>query len=160
MVPPQVLIVPLFTEMLAFDLVDTYWALILPQVVAPAMVFILKRFFDAIPSELEDAARVDGAGRLRVFWRGAAVGPADARRGGDLRVHRRVEQLPVAVRGDQRPAPDDVPGGAGDREESLRRPVRPGHGAAVLAALPLVVVFLLFQRQIVKGVATSGFGGQ
>ena len=39
-VPPQVLIIPLFYEMLAFNMIDTYWGLILPQVVAPAMVFI------------------------------------------------------------------------------------------------------------------------
>ena len=67
-VPPQVLIVPLFYEMLAFDMVDTYWGMILPQAIAPAMVFILKRFFDQMPIELEDAARVDGAGRIRVFF--------------------------------------------------------------------------------------------
>src|SRR5690606_17374605 len=59
MVPGQVLIIPLYYEMLALRLVDTYWGLILPQVVAPAMVFILKKFFDQVPIELEDAARID-----------------------------------------------------------------------------------------------------
>jgi multiple sugar transport system permease protein len=66
-IPPQVLIIPLFYQMLAMDLVDTYWGIILPQVIAPAMVFILKKFFDQIPIELEEAARMDGASRLRVF---------------------------------------------------------------------------------------------
>jgi multiple sugar transport system permease protein len=56
-VPPQVLIVPLFYQMLAFDMVDTYWGIILPQAIAPAMVFVLKKFFDQVPIELEDAAR-------------------------------------------------------------------------------------------------------
>ena len=78
-IPPQVLIIPLFYEMLAFNMVDTYWGLILPQVVHPIMVFILKKFFDQIPVELEDAARVDGANRLRVFWTGAGAGRADGR---------------------------------------------------------------------------------
>ena len=67
-VPPQILIIPLFNEMLAFHLVDTYAGLVLPQAVAPAMVFILKRFFEQVPIELEEAARIDGATRLRVFW--------------------------------------------------------------------------------------------
>jgi ABC-type molybdate transport system permease subunit len=67
-IPPQLLIVHLFRQMLAFDLVDAYWGIILPQAFAPAMVLILKRFFDQIRVELEDAARVDGANRLRVFW--------------------------------------------------------------------------------------------
>ena len=66
-VPGQVLIIPLYYEMLALRMVDTYWGLILPQVIAPAMVFILKKFFDQVPIELEDAARIDGAGRVRIF---------------------------------------------------------------------------------------------
>src|SRR5690606_8411387 len=68
MVPPQVLIVPLFDEMRALGLVDTYWGMILPQLVAPAMVFILKKFFDGIPRDYEEAAELDGASRLRIFW--------------------------------------------------------------------------------------------
>jgi hypothetical protein len=76
-IPPQLLIVSLFRQMLAFDLVDTYWGIILPQAFAPAMVLILKRCFDQIPVELEDAARVDGANRLRVFWSITAGGAAD-----------------------------------------------------------------------------------
>lgn len=67
-VPPQALIIPLYYQMLTFNMVDTYWGLILPQVVMAPIVFILKKFFDAVPIELEDAARVDGASRLRVFW--------------------------------------------------------------------------------------------
>ena len=68
MVPAQILIVPLFQEMLALRMVDTLAGVILPQVVAPVMVYILKKFFDGIPRELEDAARVDGAGSWRTFW--------------------------------------------------------------------------------------------
>ena len=46
MVPPQILIVPLFTEISAFRMVDTYRGIILPQIAAPFAVFILKQFFD------------------------------------------------------------------------------------------------------------------
>lgn len=67
MVPGQILIVPLFQQMLDFNLVDTYWGVILPQIVAAPMVFILKKFFDQIPRELEEAALVDGASRLRIL---------------------------------------------------------------------------------------------
>src|SRR5699024_8749305 len=56
MIPSQILIVPLFKLMLSLDLVDTYWGIILPQVVAAPMVFILMKFFDQIPKELEEAA--------------------------------------------------------------------------------------------------------
>src|SRR5918997_6576028 len=54
-IPPQILIVPLFTEMDALGLVDTYWGIILPQIAAPIAVFIFKQFFDGLPHELEDA---------------------------------------------------------------------------------------------------------
>jgi multiple sugar transport system permease protein len=67
MVPGQIFVVPLFDQMLSWGLVDTYGGVILPQVINPVMVFVLKRFFDEIPRELEDAARVDGTNRLRVF---------------------------------------------------------------------------------------------
>ena len=65
MVPAQILIVPLFQQMQMFRMVDTFAGIVLPQVVAPVMVFILKKFFDGIPQELIDAARVDGAGPWR-----------------------------------------------------------------------------------------------
>ena len=68
MVPFQILIVPLFTEMDALGFVDTYQGIILPQIASPLAVFIFKQFFDGIPHELEDAARVDGASRFRVYW--------------------------------------------------------------------------------------------
>ena len=68
-VPPPVLIIPLFYQMLALHLIDTSWAIILPQVIHPAMVFVLKKFFDQIPRELEEAAVMDGASRLRIFTR-------------------------------------------------------------------------------------------
>ena len=66
-VPPPVLMIPLFYQMLAFKMIDTPWAIILPQVIHPAMVFVLKKFFDQIPRELEEAAVMDGASRLRIF---------------------------------------------------------------------------------------------
>ena len=61
MIPPQALIVPLFREFQAVHLINTYWALILPQVPAPIAVFIFKKFFDGMPISLEQAAEVDGA---------------------------------------------------------------------------------------------------
>jgi len=66
MVPGQILIVPLFLEVDALHLVNTYWAVILPQVATPIAVFIFKQFFDGIPRDLEDAARVDGASWFRI----------------------------------------------------------------------------------------------
>jgi len=67
MVPAQVLIVPLFLEVDTMHLVNTYWGVVLPQVATPIAVFIFKQFFDGIPRDLEDAARVDGASWFRIY---------------------------------------------------------------------------------------------
>ncbi|WP_029150876.1 carbohydrate ABC transporter permease [Microbacterium indicum] len=160
-VPPQVLIIPLFYEMLAFDMVDTHWGLILPQVIAPAMVFILKQFFDQIPVELEDAARVDGASRLRIFWSIALplsrpilasvaifvfIGAWNNFLWPYLVINdTTLMTLPVGLQ--------TVISAYGVQYAQVM-------AQAVLAALPLIVVFMIFQKQIVKGVATTGFGGQ
>lgn len=160
-VPPQVLIIPLFYEMLAFNLIDTYWGLILPQVVAPAMVFILKRFFDAIPIELEDAARVDGASRLRIFW--SIVLPLSRPILASVAIFVFIGAWnnflwPFLVINDTTLM--TLPVGLQTVISAYGVQYAQVMAQAVLAALPLIIVFIIFQKQIVKGVATSGFGGQ
>jgi multiple sugar transport system permease protein len=160
-VPPQVLIIPLFYEMLAFNLIDTHWGLILPQVVAPAMVFILKRFFDAIPIELEDAARVDGASRLRIFW--SIVLPLSRPILASVAIFVFIGAWnnflwPFLVINDTTLM--TLPVGLQTVISAYGVQYAQVMAQAVLAALPLIIVFMIFQKQIVKGVATTGFGGQ
>ncbi|MGM7671649.1 carbohydrate ABC transporter permease [Microbacterium sp. A93] len=160
-VPPQVLIIPLFYEMLAFNMIDTYWGLILPQVVAPAMVFILKRFFDAIPIELEDAARVDGASRFRIFW--SIVLPLSRPIMASVAIFVFIGAWnnflwPFLVINDTTLM--TLPVGLQTVISAYGVQYAQVMAQAVLAALPLIIVFIIFQKQIVKGVATSGFGGQ
>ncbi|KQR08648.1 sugar ABC transporter permease [Cellulomonas sp. Leaf334] len=160
-IPPQVLIVPLFYEMLTLNLVDTYWAVILPQVVAPAMVFILKKFFDQIPVELEDAARIDGAGRLRVFW--SIVLPLSRPILAAVSIIVFIAAWnnflwPFIATSDS--SLMTLPVGLQTVKSAYGLQYAQVMASAVLAAIPLVVVFLFFQRQIIKGFATTGFGGQ
>lgn len=160
MVPGQVLIIPLYYEMLALRLVDTYWGLILPQVIAPAMVFILKKFFDQVPIELEDAARIDGAGRLRIFW--SVVLPLSRPILASVAIFVFIGAWnnflwPFLVINDT--SLMTLPVGLQTVISAYGIQYAQQMAQAVLAALPLIVVFLIFQRQIIKGVATSGFGG-
>jgi multiple sugar transport system permease protein len=160
-VPPQVLIIPLFYQMLAFNMIDTYWGLILPQVVAPAMVFILKKFFDAVPIELEDAARVDGAGRFRIFW--SIVLPLSRPILASVAIFVFIAAWnnflwPFLVINDTTLM--TLPVGLQTVISAYGVQYAQVMAQAVLAALPLIAVFIVFQKQIVKGVATSGFGGQ
>ena len=87
MIPQQVLIVPQFREFNALHLLNTYWAVILPQVPTAIAVFIFKQFFDGLPRDLDEAARIDGAGFFRHLPADRhAADPAGGRRGGHLHV--------------------------------------------------------------------------
>jgi multiple sugar transport system permease protein len=68
LLPFEALLVPLFRTMNSLGLIDTYAGVVLPQVVAPVVIYVFKDFFDAIPPEYREAATLDGAGPLRVLW--------------------------------------------------------------------------------------------
>ena len=67
-VPGVALLIPKFLVLNAFGLFDTYTGMIVPLLVDAGAIFIMKQFFESIPREVEEAARVDGAGVLRIFW--------------------------------------------------------------------------------------------
>jgi len=67
MIPAHILIVPLYVLMLKTRLYDTYWALILPWLVSPIGIFLVKQYVETIPKAMEEAARIDGAGELRIL---------------------------------------------------------------------------------------------
>lgn len=69
MIPPTVIAIPLYLQLSMFDLVDTYWGLILPAAMWPLGVFILRQAIKEIPDAYLDAARVDGAGEFYIFTR-------------------------------------------------------------------------------------------
>ena len=69
MVPFQVLIVPLYLQFNSYGLVNTLASAYLPRIALPIGVFILKQFYEGIPSDLEEAAFIDGASRARIFFK-------------------------------------------------------------------------------------------
>ncbi|MGR0218330.1 carbohydrate ABC transporter permease [Agromyces sp. ZXT2-6] len=68
MIPLQVLVVPLFAELRALGLVDTYLGALLPTFAAAFGVFLLRQAMNQVPYELDEAAAIDGAGHFRIFW--------------------------------------------------------------------------------------------
>jgi multiple sugar transport system permease protein len=70
MIPAEVLIVPLFTFVQKLGWLDTYWGLIIPYPYLSTAfgTFLLRQFFITLPQSLDDAARLDGCGDLRLFW--------------------------------------------------------------------------------------------
>ncbi|WP_026922823.1 carbohydrate ABC transporter permease [Glycomyces arizonensis] len=157
MIPPQALIIPLFDVVSDLKMVDTYWGLALPQVVAPVMIFILKRFFDAIPRDYEEAATLDGANHLRILWSVILPlsGPILAAVGIFTFIGSWNNFLwPLLVGND--PSIMTLPVGLGVVAGGYGLLYAQNMAAAVLGALPLLIVFMLFQKQIVKGVAGVG----
>ncbi|MFD8800843.1 carbohydrate ABC transporter permease [Streptomyces atroolivaceus] len=161
MVPPQVLIAPLFREMVQLGLVDTYWGVILPQVAVPAMVFILVKFFEGVPRELEEAAFVDGAGRWRVFW--TIVIPLSRPVLAAVAIFTFISTWnnflwPFLVTTD--PGGMTLPVGLVNVQSTFGVRYAQIMASLVIAGMPLLIVFAFFQRQIVRGIAHTGLAGQ
>ncbi|GAA4423093.1 carbohydrate ABC transporter permease [Georgenia halophila] len=160
LIPAQIIIVPLFEQMVDFNMLDTYWAIILPQVVAAPMVFILKRFFDAIPRDLEEAAMIDGASRMRIFLQ--IILPLSRPILAAVAIFVFIQTWnnflwPFIAITD--PEIMTLPVGLQTVISAYGIQYAQVMAQAVLAALPLIVAFIFFQRQIIKGIATSGITG-
>jgi multiple sugar transport system permease protein len=67
MIPPQVTVIPVFILVRTFGLIDTHAAVYLPALVQVLGIFLLRQWFRSIPRDLEDAAKVDGAGHIRIL---------------------------------------------------------------------------------------------
>ena len=161
MVPMQVVIVPLFLFMRQLGLTNTHWALILPALVTPFGIFLLRQYFLTIPVELEDAAFVDGAGRFRTFVKIVLPlsGPALTALGilaftfwwNDL-------LFPLVMISS--PELQTLPVGllllTGRFREGSLAVIAAG---ITLAVLPVLVVFLIMQKHIVRSVASTGLKG-
>ncbi|CAA9449600.1 MAG: ABC transporter, permease protein 2 (cluster 1, maltose/g3p/polyamine/iron) [uncultured Rubrobacteraceae bacterium] len=159
-VPGEMLILPLFTEMEAFGLINTYPGVILPQLAFPVAVFIFKQFFDGVPPELEEAAIVDGASRLRVYWQ--IWMPLSQPVIAAVAIFTFVTSWNnflwpfIVVTGTDMMT---VPVGLATVQSSFGVRYADIMASAVLGGLPLMIVFLIFQRQIVQGIAGTGLKG-
>jgi multiple sugar transport system permease protein len=159
-VPFQALIVPLFEEMDTLGLVDTYWGMILPQVASPIAVLVFKRFFDSIPKELEESARVDGASPWRVYWSiwMPLSGPVIAAVGIFTFVVTWNNFLwPFVVTTAK--SLQTIPVGLATVQSFYGAQYAQVMALSILGALPLLLAFLLFQREIVQGITNTGLKG-
>lgn len=161
MVPPQILIVPLFEQMKLLRLSDTLLGVALPQIVAPLMVIVLKNFFDQIPRELEEAARIDGASNLKVLT--SVILPLSRSILVAVAIFVFIGSWnnflwPFIITN----SPDlmTIPVGLGTVKNAYGIQYAQTMAGALIGAVPLIIAFMIFQRQIVKGFATTGLGGQ
>lgn len=157
MVPGQILLVPVYLILNQLDWLDTPLALIVPAGAGAFGVFLLHQFFLSIPKELEEAATLDGCTRFGIYWRIVLPlsKPALATLGifcfigswndfiGPLVFLDSVDKFTLPV-------------GIALFQTSYYAEYALTLAASVLCTIPVVIVFLLFQRHIVKGMAMTG----
>lgn len=160
MVPADVLIIPIFQMLNTVGLLNTYWAVIFPQVSSVIALFVFKQFFDGLPNELEEAARIDGAGSWRIYW--SIIMPLSRPVLAAMAIVTFVGVwnnliLPLFVLSN----PDlmTIPVGLATVQGSYGQRFSDIQASTVLGALPLVILFVIFQRRIVEGVAGTGLKG-
>ena len=159
MVPIQVTLIPSFMIVRSLGLLNTYQGIAVIHLVQFSGIFLMRQFFLNIPSELEDAARIDGCSWLRVLWQIvlpvslpaiAALGILAFTTGWNdflwpLVVVNKPDIMTIVL------------GLASMRSESTAW--GPLMAATTLSAVPLTVVYLLFQRWFTEGIVTSGIKG-
>lgn len=158
MVPGMVTFVPQFVLVSNMGLTNTYAGLILPFLVGPFGVFLMRQFLQSIPDELIEAARVDGAGEFRIFWRVVLplCRPALAALGILTFLaswNNFLWPLVVATTEDKYTLPVALAlYSVGENERNYGLLL----AGAVVVVLPVLIVFLLLQRHFMRGIATTG----
>lgn len=163
MIPGDVRLIPNYLVMRDLKLLGSIAALIIPGAANVFGVFLLRQFFQSIPVELEEAAIIDGASRFGVFWRiilplstpalvALAIFVFQANWNDflwPLVVTSTIEQrtLPVGL--------SILQSAYGNQQRGLVL------ASAIFSTIPVILMYLIFQRQIIRGVTfTSGFGGR
>ena len=163
MIPTEMLIIPWYTMSVQWNWhvgYAQYWGIAFPGVITAAGIFLMRQFFDSVPNELLDAARMDGMNEFGIWWSIALplVRPAIAALAifnfiGNWNAYlwplilansRAFYTLPVGL--------SFFRGESTTHWEKIMT-------AASLASIPLLIIFLIFQRQIIRGIALTGLKG-
>lgn len=159
MIPEQAVLVPLHAMFTGWDMHSTYFALIAPRLAVPVGVFLMTQFFKAVPRELEEAAQLDNAGRLKIFWSVMLPlsRPALTTLGIFTFLHAWNDFLwPVVTA--NRPEMYTLSVGLGSLQGNFAMSEGLGFlmASAVFASTPMICLYILFQRYIVQGITMSG----
>jgi len=156
-IPFQLLVIPIFLVLKAGHLINTYGALILPTAVNGFGIFLLRQFFQTIPVELEEAATLDGATRLQVLWR--VILPLARPALVTLFLFSFIGEWndlfkPLVFT--TRPELRTVQLALAEFQEQFTNSWSLMMAAVVITTLPIVLLFLLGQRQFIRGIAATG----
>jgi multiple sugar transport system permease protein len=164
LVPMQAYVIPLYLMAGKMDLLNTLQGLILPSVANVTSIFILHAFFRELPMELEEAARIDGAGEFRIFWQimlplsGPALSTVTIL---TFIANWNAFLWPLlAVRQDiMKTLPVAISQYWGSVNQNASFQYGTALAACCMAVLPTLVVYFALQRYFVAGIASSGIKG-
>jgi multiple sugar transport system permease protein len=157
MLPLEVTMVPLFLIIKKFGWPNTYEGLIVPFIVDGFGVFLMRQYLKSIPNELIEAARIDGASELRIYWQIvmplckpalAALGVFTFREAWDMYIW----PLIIVTKDSLRTLPLGISlfmSSFGTSWDQLM-------AVAAIGTLPMVLLFFFLQRSFIKGIAISG----
>ena len=158
--PKQVILIPLLREMSDLHLYDTLWAVIFPTVGWPFGVFLMKQFSESIPGEILEAARVDGSSELRTFT--TIVVPMIKPGIGALAIFTFINswndyfmQLIMLSSGSN----FTISLGIATLQAETSVDMGMLMAGAALAAIPIIVVFLVFQKYFTQGITMGAVKG-
>jgi multiple sugar transport system permease protein len=156
-VPQLVLVIPLFQLIAALDWVNTYQALILPYIVTPFGVFMMRQLLQHLPRSLLEAARIDGASELKIFLR--IVVPLSRNAMLTLGIFTFFLQFdnllwPLIAATDEEM--HTLPVGFQAMNTNIATPYNALFAVTLVVSIPFVIVYLFAQRRIMESFATSG----
>ncbi|CAH2598950.1 Carbohydrate ABC transporter permease [Rhodovastum atsumiense] len=160
MVPTEMLVIPWYVMARSFGWVDSYWGIMFPGMMTGFGTFLMRQFFATVPDDLLDAARIDGLSEFRIWWQVAMplVRPAQAA----LAIFTFLGNWsaflwPLIVSSDRSryTLPVGLAFFSGENNTEWQLVM----AGACLATVPTLLLFLFFQRQIIRGIALTGLKG-
>ena len=158
--PKQVILIPLLKEMSFFNLHDNIWSVILPTVGWPFGVFLMKQFSETIPGEMLEAARIDGAGEVRTFVK--IVLPMVTPGIGALAIFTFINSwndyfLQLIMLSSRNNLTISL--AIAKLQAEMSNDFGLIMAGAALAAIPIIAVFLMFQKYFTQGIAMGAVKG-
>ncbi|HOA80641.1 MAG TPA: carbohydrate ABC transporter permease [Defluviitaleaceae bacterium] len=160
MVPGQITMIPVFLLLTQFNLLNTYWGLILPAIANAFNIFFMRQFISGIPDELIEAAKMDGAHEGWIFFR--VILPLAKPAMAAITIftftgswNNFLWPLIIATDESMYTLPVAVSVLGGQYTENIAMQM----AGSVIVILPLIIVFLFTQRYFIKGITFTGLKG-
>ena len=158
--PKQVILIPLLREMSTLRLYGSLWAVIFPTVGWPFGVFLMKQFSESIPGEILEATRIDGASELKTFT--TVVMPMIKPGIGALAIFTFINcwndyfmQLVMLASGSN----FTIPLGIATLQAETSTDIGLLMAGAAMASVPIIIIFLIFQKYFTQGIAMGAVKG-